>query len=708
MTMIHMPVFHGIAPRIAPRKLSDSQAQTARDCDLFSGELRPMRDTVEVDTPSKTGTIQSIYRLDGLWLHWAGDVDVARSPLYLENEQRIHYSGDYNIKSTDNVLADTSPGTDYPTDYYRLGLCRPDNAPTVGSTGGSLNSIDRSYVYTFVTAWGEEGPPSPAGSHNGFSDATSWDLTAIDTNPPNSQLAAAISSIVFSGATVTVTMNASNNHFYETGEYTVISGAVGTGTLPDLINATHQITRVDELTFTFVLDTTPTGTYTGSATITREAPYQLTDWTKRVYRTLGGDFRYVGETTGTTYTDTTADADLGEVLPGGLDERQWNKAPNGNARGLVSFPGGILACFFGNTVALSEPGIPSAWPTRNQYTFNHPVVGLGVVGNSIVVATEGFPSVMVGDTPSAMVSSELEIFQSCVSKRGIASTFNGVLYPSPDGIVYVPAAGLPIIITNKFFKRSDWQNLNPSSFVAGVHDDRYYAFYTDGGESGGESGGIIFDLKEPDITFTQISIPASGVFSDLEEDELYFLRDGDIVKWDAGGHYLTYTWLSKIFTTARPLSFTCAKIRTTTGDGISEADILAAKVAAIAALEASLAATAMASSQGAANNYDSGAIAGSAAGTYTVAGGPYAKAVSGMGSAIAAIFRVYAWYDNGTGTTGRHLVHEGQIFGDSKPFRIGNIVKGFLADQWEVELSCNDVRVHAVMLGTSMRELARQ
>ena len=94
MTILYIPITHGIAPRLAPRKLSNAQAQTARDCDLFSEELRPLRDAIEVNTPTKVGTIQSIYLLGDLWLHWLTDVDVARSPLYLENELRIHYTGD--------------------------------------------------------------------------------------------------------------------------------------------------------------------------------------------------------------------------------------------------------------------------------------------------------------------------------------------------------------------------------------------------------------------------------------------------------------------------------------------------------------------------------------------------------------------------------------------------------------------------------------
>lgn len=711
MTILYVPVFHGIAPRLAPRKLSTAQSQIARDCDLFSEELRPLRDSIEVNTPTKVGTKNSIYLLGSLWLHWLTDVDVARSPLFIENDLRVHYTGDMNPKSTDDTLAAAS-GTDYPTDSYRLGIPRPDTAPTVSHTGGTGNDIERGYAYTFVSAWGEEGPPSPATNYVGKADATSWDITTLDATPPNQWTHAAdIASIAFSSGTlVTVTLNSGSNHFFETTEYIVISGTTtGTGDLFTDIIGTWQVARVDELIFTFVLPAITSGTYTGGAVIDREAPLQLTGWTKRLYRTLGNTFRFVADgITGTTYTDTVADELLGEVLPGGLDSTKWWKAPNGNMKGMIAFPGGVMAGFFGNTLTLSEPNVPSAYPEEFQYTFNFEIVGIGVVGNSIVVVTDGFPSLVIGDDPGAMVQTELEIFQSCVSKRGIASLVNGVMYPSPDGLVYVPSAGMPDIITRDFFKKKDWDLFSPDTFTAGVFDDRYYAYYENGGVGGNERGGIIFDLKEPGATFTESSVFSDGVHSDIEKDNLYLVNNNDIVQWDTGGRFFTYTWLSKLFTTARPVSFTAAKVKVTLGDGVTAGEEAAAIAAAVAALEMSLLATALNSpSFGKDNNYVAGSFAGGSVGEYGVAGGPYASAVADIGGTITALMNIYAWFAENEGdSVQRHLIHTQELTG-SKAFRVGNIKKGFLSDQWEVEFNCNDVVIHEAIIGTSMRELSK-
>lgn len=708
MTILHIPVFHGIAPRIALRKLNPAQSQIARNCDLFNEELRPLKDSVSVNTPSKVGEKLSIYLLPGdIWLHWITDVDVARSPLFLDNESRIYYTGDYNPKSTDTELAVAGVGTDYPNEFYRLGVPRPDNGPTLGHTSGFGNDFERSYIYTFVSDWGEEGPPSPVTTYVGKADATSWDLTDMDGTPPNSWSGADIASVVLStGTTVTFTMAATFNHFFQDDEWIEVSGTiVGTLDLPDDIIGFWQVTRVDELTYTITLPVASSGTVTSGTVVDREAPVQQTNWTKRIYRTLGPSFYFVADTTNAFYTDSIADEDLGEIIPwDGLSEQHWWKSPNSNMSGMIAFPGGILAGFFGNTLAFSEPGIPSAWPEKYQYNFNHDIVSIGVVGNTVVVTTNGFPSVVAGDHPSSMVVSELEIFQSCVSKRGTASLVNGVLYPSPDGIVYVPSVGLPSIISRPFLKKKDWDKFAPDTIIAELFDDRYYGFYTGGGEEGDESGAIVFDPQEPGATFTTLSTIATAVHNDLENDALYMMEGDVINKFDSGGSFLTYTWLSKLFTTRYPVCFKAAKVKLTLGSGVLPGDRSSAIAAAITALEIQLAETVLDSAFGTANNFYGGGIGMSSVGEYAVAGGPYAHSIEDISaSGLEAYMRYYAWYDNGIGYIERHLVHTEEL-NNNQPFRIPS---GFTSDQHEIEFNCSDVTIHEVLLGTSMRELTK-
>lgn len=60
----------------------------------------------------------------------------------------------------------------------QLGVPSPEAAPTLGSTGGSVTAVTRSYVYTYVNLFGEEGPPSDAATHSAYANST-WNLTAL-------------------------------------------------------------------------------------------------------------------------------------------------------------------------------------------------------------------------------------------------------------------------------------------------------------------------------------------------------------------------------------------------------------------------------------------------------------------------------------------------------------------------------------------------
>lgn len=69
-------------------------------------------------------------------------------------------------------------------DYYRLGVPRPQSAPSVVTSGGTDDlTVDRSYVYTWVSAFGEEGPPSDPTVVSGADDGN-WLLSNFDVDVP--------------------------------------------------------------------------------------------------------------------------------------------------------------------------------------------------------------------------------------------------------------------------------------------------------------------------------------------------------------------------------------------------------------------------------------------------------------------------------------------------------------------------------------------
>lgn len=170
--------FGGVAPKLDPRRLSDFAAQAANDCDLTNGTLRGLRSTTFVATPTKVGTKQTIYRFGQTgndeslyWFHWLDDVDVVKGQVAGDTEEKTYFFNDSTFghpRATKASVA-LSGGTNYPMQSFRLGVPAPGTsyAPNTGAPGGAASGAGsgsnetRVYVYTWVTADGEEGPPSP-------------------------------------------------------------------------------------------------------------------------------------------------------------------------------------------------------------------------------------------------------------------------------------------------------------------------------------------------------------------------------------------------------------------------------------------------------------------------------------------------------------------------------------------------------------------
>ena len=173
MTSIAITSFRGELPALTPRLLQPTNAQAARNVNLRKGSLRaeyaPLPDTGigGVITPS------SIYRYpfgndgQGFWFAW-GDgkqVNAAKSPLAKDAWSRVYWTGDGFPKMAPIGVATQGAGP-YPSGFYRLGIPAPVSAPLVTEAGNSgtppATQVNATYIVTYVSAYGEEGPPSPA------------------------------------------------------------------------------------------------------------------------------------------------------------------------------------------------------------------------------------------------------------------------------------------------------------------------------------------------------------------------------------------------------------------------------------------------------------------------------------------------------------------------------------------------------------------
>lgn len=271
--------------------------------------------------------------------------------------------------------------------------------------------------------------------------------------------------------------------------------------------------------------------------------------TKRIYRSVVGtgtvEYLFVAEIPAaqTTYSDTTESDALGEALV----SMTWAPPPN-SLKGLVSFPGGLMAGFTGRDVYFCEPYRPFAWPAEYINTLDYPVVGLGVMDTTLAVMTTGVPYFIQGTDPAGMAVVKSDIHQACVSKRSIVAIDGAILYASPDGLVKLSSGGSGLI-TEQMFSREQWQAINPSSIHAYYWESKYVAFY--------DGGGFVFDPR--DGTFIWHDITATAGFNDLQRDQLYLVRGLEMHKWYAGAPK-SYTWRSKKWTLPKPAAFSCAQV----------------------------------------------------------------------------------------------------------------------------------------------------
>jgi hypothetical protein len=86
---------------------------------------------------------------------------------------------------TTSSIATSGGGTNYPNNYYKLGVPAPASAPTIthGSPGSANNIQSRAYIYTYVSAYGEEGPPSDPSELHDITDGDSVTVGVPGTGP---------------------------------------------------------------------------------------------------------------------------------------------------------------------------------------------------------------------------------------------------------------------------------------------------------------------------------------------------------------------------------------------------------------------------------------------------------------------------------------------------------------------------------------------
>lgn len=548
MTAHRISGFSGVIPKQDPRNVADTAAQVATNVFLTSGRLDPMRAPIAI-SPVRSTIVKTIYRMfntvTSTWLNWNEQVDIAESPVYVVNNSRIAFSSaSFEPRQTDMTLASAS--LPYPTAWYVLGVTPPLSAPVFGSVvGGSGTTESRSYVYTFVTQWGEESAPSaPMSIQTNFISGT-WNISLPDVTPVNSY---SISAATHVSGIVTLTLNTVFG--LRALEYLSFNGMTG---MTGLNNLSFQVLSVNSTNNKITVSLPTSQTYISGGVATRDAPHNTTGMLKRVYRTNtnGGGTNYyqVGADLSAT---TTSFADNFTVIGGQIATVGWAMPP-ANLEGLVTHPSGSFVGFVGNQVYMSVPYSTYAWPVAQTNTIDYPVVGLGVFGQTVVVGTEGRPFTITFTDPAAATAQKVDENWPCLTKRGIVTYEGGVYFPTTLGLAYIGVSGAQLI-SKQFFAQRDWMALNPSSFVAAHYDNRYYAYYDDG-----ISPRVL--TFSGDTGISHIGVVPTAMYTDRKSGEIFIAQGGLIKQLNAPtGLYLEYDWKSKEFVSPNPINLGACKV----------------------------------------------------------------------------------------------------------------------------------------------------
>ena len=172
MAYFKLNTFNGIAPLIEPRLLRNEVGVECENANLESGNLRPLfTNKTELTTVGTDITSFYFYRFGNTRfpLEFADDVDVVPGPIADDAFDRLYWTGQtFPRMASQAEITGPNLGAGYsgayPRNSFRLGVEAPANAPSAatptGTDDGTQIKYSTAYVYTFVTAFGEEGPPS--------------------------------------------------------------------------------------------------------------------------------------------------------------------------------------------------------------------------------------------------------------------------------------------------------------------------------------------------------------------------------------------------------------------------------------------------------------------------------------------------------------------------------------------------------------------
>ena len=254
------------------------------------------------------------------------------------------------------------------------------------------------------------------------------------------------------------------------------------------------------------------------------------------------------------FTDDFDSRTLLDIL--GSDEYD---PPPAALQGLTSIGNNILVGFVGNTLYFCEPGLPHAWPARYATPVGeNTIVALAAIAGSVLILTKGYPYIASVTDPAAGISlARIDALYPCQSAKSVVSMGYGVVWSTNDGLaVYTPSSG-PAVVTKALYNSDTWvMDVDPTTVVAQYYGENYFASHSQGSfifEQDTQVGGFFVDAIP---TFT-------AAWFDARTNRLYYSAGtaGDVYEWDSAQQPAAkLEWKSKVITTQPMINLGAARI----------------------------------------------------------------------------------------------------------------------------------------------------
>lgn len=185
MAAVKLDSFGGMLPAVSRRLLPDHAASYAANTDLTTGEMRAIRYPAEIHVFGFN--VKKAYRIPDpaapetpVWKGMiSASANLVRSPLVNDSFQRQIWIDGNAPGAPQRLLQNTLERIAAGNDPYLLGVPIPEMTPGVAVVGGSGQVLTRSYLFTYVNLFGEEGQPSPPGTMNGYLTGT-WNISGLE------------------------------------------------------------------------------------------------------------------------------------------------------------------------------------------------------------------------------------------------------------------------------------------------------------------------------------------------------------------------------------------------------------------------------------------------------------------------------------------------------------------------------------------------